>query len=137
MVSRFCKMLDCLTGVRFDRETAALVTAGLAAAERVSDPEGNRPDEDTDDAGKDEDRDHSLFHRLSPTRERHCLILPQRRSAAPQGLSSPKRLPEPFRAIFKYSSETYDPHEWMFPGSEHLDGTINGALKASTAAYPP
>jgi hypothetical protein len=39
-------------------------------------------------------------------------------------------------AIFKYSSGTYDAHEWMFPGSEFLNGTIKGALKASMAAYP-
>ncbi len=39
-------------------------------------------------------------------------------------------------AIFKYSSETYDPEEWMFPGSEHVDGTVEGALKAGTEAYP-
>ena len=40
-------------------------------------------------------------------------------------------------AIYKYSSDSYDPHEWMFPGSEYLDGTIEGALKAATDAYPP
>lgn len=39
-------------------------------------------------------------------------------------------------AIFKYSSETYDPDEWMFPGSEYLDGTVVGALKACAEAYP-
>lgn len=39
-------------------------------------------------------------------------------------------------AIFKYSSETYDPDEWMFPGSEYLDGTVEGALKACVEAYP-
>jgi len=39
-------------------------------------------------------------------------------------------------AIFKYSTETYDPHEWMFPGSEHVDGTIEGAMKAGLEAYP-
>lgn len=37
--------------------------------------------------------------------------------------------------IFKYSSETYDPDEWMFPGSQHLNGTVEGALKACAAAY--
>lgn len=40
-------------------------------------------------------------------------------------------------AIFKWSSEKYDPHEWMFPGSQYLDGTIEGALKAGHEAYPP
>jgi hypothetical protein len=39
-------------------------------------------------------------------------------------------------AIFKYSSETYDSHEWMFPGSQFIDGTIEGALKAGMEAYP-
>lgn len=39
-------------------------------------------------------------------------------------------------AIFKWSSETYDPNEWFFPGREHLDGTIEGAMKAGLAAYP-
>jgi hypothetical protein len=39
-------------------------------------------------------------------------------------------------AIFKYSSGTYDAHEWIFPGSEFIDGTVEGALKAGMAAYP-
>jgi hypothetical protein len=39
-------------------------------------------------------------------------------------------------AIFKWSSERYDPDEWMFPGSELLDGTIEGAMKAGLQAYP-
>jgi hypothetical protein len=38
-------------------------------------------------------------------------------------------------AIFKYSSETYDPNEWFFPGSQHLNGTVEGALKACLDAY--
>ncbi|MBN2305476.1 MAG: hypothetical protein JXQ72_13405 [Anaerolineae bacterium] len=38
-------------------------------------------------------------------------------------------------AIFKYSSETYDPDEWMFPGSQYLNGTVEGALKACAEAY--
>ena len=38
-------------------------------------------------------------------------------------------------AIFKYSSERYDPHEWMFPGSEYVDGTVEGAMKAGLHAY--
>jgi hypothetical protein len=38
-------------------------------------------------------------------------------------------------AIFKYSSETYDPDEWMFPGSQYLNGMVEGALKACSAAY--
>lgn len=39
-------------------------------------------------------------------------------------------------AIFKWSSERYDPDEWMFPGSQYLDGTIEGAMKAGLEAYP-
>ena len=34
-------------------------------------------------------------------------------------------------AIFKYSSENYDPDEWFFPESEFVDGTIlRGCLKS-------
>jgi hypothetical protein len=40
-------------------------------------------------------------------------------------------------AIYKYSDGRYDPEEWMFPGSEHIDGTIEGALRAGLKAYPP
>ena len=39
-------------------------------------------------------------------------------------------------AIYKYSSERYDPDEWMFPGMSHVDGTIEGAMKAGLEAYP-
>lgn len=39
-------------------------------------------------------------------------------------------------AIFKWSSERYDPDEWFFPGSELVDGTIEGAMKAGLEAYP-
>jgi hypothetical protein len=39
-------------------------------------------------------------------------------------------------AIYKYSSERYDPDEWMFPGSQHINGTVEGALKACLEAYP-
>jgi len=39
-------------------------------------------------------------------------------------------------AIYKYSDERYDPDEWMFPGSGHIDGTIEGALRTAMAAYP-
>ncbi|MBM3128521.1 MAG: hypothetical protein FJ009_07830 [Chloroflexi bacterium] len=39
-------------------------------------------------------------------------------------------------AIFKYSDERYDSEDWFFPGSEHVDGTIEGAMKAGLAAYP-
>ncbi len=40
-------------------------------------------------------------------------------------------------AIYKYSDNGYDPDEWFFPGSEHLNGTIEGALRAGLQAYPP
>ncbi len=39
-------------------------------------------------------------------------------------------------AIFKYGDERYDSDDWFFPGSEHVDGTLEGALKAGLAAYP-
>ena len=38
-------------------------------------------------------------------------------------------------AIFKWSTETYDPDEWMFPGSELVDGTVEGAMRAGLEAY--
>lgn len=38
-------------------------------------------------------------------------------------------------AIYKYSSDRYDPEEWFFPGSDLVDGTIEGALKAGMQAY--
>jgi hypothetical protein len=40
-------------------------------------------------------------------------------------------------AIYKYSDERYDEEEWFFPGSEHVDGTIEGAMKAGLEAYTP
>ncbi|CAB1072250.1 hypothetical protein D1AOALGA4SA_1487 [Olavius algarvensis Delta 1 endosymbiont] len=39
-------------------------------------------------------------------------------------------------AIFRWSIERYDPDEWMFPGSQYLDGTVEGAMKAGLKAYP-
>jgi hypothetical protein len=39
-------------------------------------------------------------------------------------------------AIYKYSDECFDPNEWMFPGAENIDGTIEGAMRAGLAAYP-
>ena len=38
-------------------------------------------------------------------------------------------------AIFKYSSESYDPEERWFPGADWVDGTIKGALRAGMQAY--
>lgn len=40
-------------------------------------------------------------------------------------------------AIFRWSNERYDPHEFLFRGANHIDGSIEGALKARHAAYPP
>ena len=39
-------------------------------------------------------------------------------------------------AIFRYSDERYAADEWLFPGSDFLDGTLEGALKAGLEAYP-
>ena len=39
-------------------------------------------------------------------------------------------------AIFKWSTEKYDPDDWFFPGSELADGTIEGAMDAGLEAYP-
>lgn len=39
-------------------------------------------------------------------------------------------------AIYKYSDERYDAEEWFFPGAEHVDGTLEGAMKAGLEAYP-
>ena len=38
-------------------------------------------------------------------------------------------------AVFKYSRETYDENEFLFPGSANLDGTIEGALKTGLELY--
>lgn len=37
--------------------------------------------------------------------------------------------------IYKYSANRYDPEEWFFPGQQHLDGTVIGAMKAGLEAY--
>ena len=39
-------------------------------------------------------------------------------------------------AIYKYSDERYDAEEWFFPGAGHVDGTVEGAMKAGLEAYP-
>ena len=39
-------------------------------------------------------------------------------------------------AVFKYSSERYDPDEIFFPGMGDIDGTIEGALRAGLELYP-
>ena len=38
-------------------------------------------------------------------------------------------------AIYKYSSECYDPEEPWFPGAELLDGTVEQALKVGMQAH--
>jgi hypothetical protein len=38
-------------------------------------------------------------------------------------------------AIFKWSTETYDPNEWAFPGDDLVDGSIEGAMRAGLEAY--
>jgi hypothetical protein len=40
-------------------------------------------------------------------------------------------------AMYKCSDERYDPDEWLFLGAAELDGTIEGAMRAGLAAYPP
>jgi hypothetical protein len=40
-------------------------------------------------------------------------------------------------AIYKFSDNCYDPDEWLIPGLEHIDGTVEGAMKAGLTAYPP
>ncbi len=39
-------------------------------------------------------------------------------------------------AIYKYSTGRYDQEDWFFPGSDLVDGTIEGAMKAGMEAYP-
>lgn len=40
-------------------------------------------------------------------------------------------------AIFKWSSETYTTDYLFIPGSQYIDGSIEGALQAAITAYPP
>ena len=39
-------------------------------------------------------------------------------------------------AIYRHSRNSYDSDEWMFPGAGHVNGTIEGAMKAGMEAYP-
>jgi len=39
-------------------------------------------------------------------------------------------------AIYKYSDNVFDADEWMFPGSGHVNGTVEGAMQAGLKAYP-
>ena len=38
-------------------------------------------------------------------------------------------------AIYKFSDERYDPDEWMYPGAEDFDGTVESALQVGLQAY--
>ena len=38
-------------------------------------------------------------------------------------------------AIYKYSTQSYDPDEWFFPGEQYVNGTIEGAMMAGLEAY--
>lgn len=38
-------------------------------------------------------------------------------------------------AIYKYTWEDYSPDECFFPGEDHVDGTIEGAMKCGLEAY--
>lgn len=40
-------------------------------------------------------------------------------------------------AIFKYSSNYYSETEWFFPGSNLVDGIVEGAMSAGMEAYQP
>ncbi|WP_035273965.1 hypothetical protein [Desulfogranum japonicum] len=39
-------------------------------------------------------------------------------------------------AIYKWSSKSYDSEDFLFDGSQYVDGTIAGAIKAGMHAYP-
>jgi len=38
-------------------------------------------------------------------------------------------------AIYKYSWADYSPDECFFPGEDHIDGTVEGAMKCGLEAY--
>lgn len=38
-------------------------------------------------------------------------------------------------AIYKYSSGTYSPDEFFFPGEDYIDGTVQGAMMCGLKAY--
>jgi len=40
-------------------------------------------------------------------------------------------------AIFRWSSEKYSTDYFFMPGSEFIDGTVQGAMQAAIKAYPP
>lgn len=39
-------------------------------------------------------------------------------------------------AIYRHSKDRYDPDEWFFPGSQFVNGTVQGAMEAGLVAYP-
>lgn len=39
-------------------------------------------------------------------------------------------------AIYKWSTRDYDADEYFFPGEQHVDGTVEGAMRAGLEAYP-
>ena len=39
-------------------------------------------------------------------------------------------------AIFRWTTERYDPDEDYFPGAKYIDGTVEGAMRAGLEAYP-
>ncbi|MFC1835337.1 hypothetical protein ACFL2Q_11475 [Thermodesulfobacteriota bacterium] len=38
-------------------------------------------------------------------------------------------------SVYKFSSGSYDSQEWFFPGSDLVDGTVEGAMRAGLQAY--
>ena len=40
------------------------------------------------------------------------------------------------RHALRKSAIRYDAEEWLFPGSQHIDGTVEGAMRAGLEAYP-
>jgi hypothetical protein len=82
-------------------------------------------------------------------RNPHCLYVPRYRgkflylNRQDYGRLSPicrleytGKMEKWYFAIYKYSDERYDEEEWFFPGVEHVDGTLEGAMKAGLEAYP-
>ena len=39
-------------------------------------------------------------------------------------------------ALYQYNTQRYNPDEKLFAGSDNVDGTIEGALRAGLEAYP-
>jgi hypothetical protein len=39
-------------------------------------------------------------------------------------------------AIYRHSRNAYYPDEWFFPGAGEVDGTVEGAMRAGSEAYP-